>query len=128
VNDCIFCRRDKLEIIAENELALAFKDRCPVSMGHSLVIPKRHVETYFDAGPEEHAAISSLVGQVSRFLQKDLNPDGYNIGANVGEAAGQTVFHFHIHVIPRYRGDVADPRGGVRKVIPSGSCHPLDSE
>ena len=122
MSDCIFCQRDKLEIIAENELALAFKDSCPVSEGHSLVIPKRHVETYFDASPEEHAAISSLVGQVSRILQKEVSPNGYNIGANVGEAAGQTVFHFHVHIIPRYRGDVADPRGGVRKVIPNRSC------
>ncbi len=122
MSDCIFCHRDKLVIIAENELALAFKDSCPVSKGHSLVIPKRHVETYFDASPEEHAAISSLVGQVSRILQKEVSPNGYNIGTNVGEAAGQTVFHFHVHIIPRYRGDVADPRGGVRKVIPNRSC------
>ncbi len=127
MSDCIFCRRDRLEVTAENELALAFKDSCPVSDGHSLVIPKRHVETYFDACPEEHAAISSLVGQVRRLLQEDLSPDGYNIGANVGEAAGQTVFHFHIHVIPRYRGDVADPRGGVRKVIPNRSCPRRDN-
>ncbi len=119
MSDCVFCRRDKLEVIAENELALAFKDSCPVSKGHCLVIPKRHVGTYFDASPGEHAAINSLVGRVRMILQKDFNPDGYNIGANIGEAAGQTVFHFHLHIIPRYRGDVADPRGGVRKVIPN---------
>ncbi len=119
---CVFCHRESLAIIDENELALAFYDACPVSAGHTLVIPKRHVETYFDASPEEHAAISSLAGQVCRNLQKELNPDGFNIGANVGEAAGQTVFHFHIHIIPRYKGDVADPRGGVRKVIPTRSC------
>ena len=128
MSDCIFCQRNKLEIVAENELALAFKDSCPVSEGHCLVIPKRHVETYFDASPEEHAAIGSLVGQVSRLLQKDVSPDGYNIGANVGETAGQTVFHFHVHIIPRYQGDVADPRGGVRKVIPNRSCPLRDSK
>ncbi|MBM4236079.1 MAG: HIT family protein [Firmicutes bacterium] len=128
MSDCIFCQRDRLEIIAENELALAFKDSCPVSEGHCLVIPKRHVATYFDAGPEEHSAISILIGEVSRILNRDLSPDGYNIGANVGEAAGQTVFHFHIHIIPRYRGDVADPRGGVRKVIPNRSCPLRDSK
>jgi diadenosine tetraphosphate (Ap4A) HIT family hydrolase len=125
--DCIFCHRENLEIIAENEMALAFPDICPVSRGHTLVIPKRHIETYFNASLEEHAAISSLVGQVRQILDQKYSPDGYNIGANVGPAAGQTVFHFHLHVIPRYRGDVADPRGGVRKVIPNYSCHRLNN-
>jgi diadenosine tetraphosphate (Ap4A) HIT family hydrolase len=122
MKDCVFCQRDSLEIIAENDLALAFYDGCPVSEGHTLVIPKRHVETYFDATAEEHGAISMLVGEVKKLLQAKLNPDGYNIGANVGPAAGQTVFHFHMHIIPRYRGDVEDPRGGVRKVIPNRGC------
>jgi len=106
MNDCVFCRRESLDIIAENDLALAFYDACPVSKGHILVIPKRHVKTYFDASPEEHEAIRA-----------------YNIGANVGHDAGQTVFHFHIHIIPRYKGDVEDPRGGVRKVIPTRGNH-----
>jgi len=119
---CIFCDRESLEIIAENDLALAFFDACPVSEGHALIIPKRHVETYFDATPEEHGAISLLAGVVKNMLEKELSPDGYNIGANIGPAAGQTVFHFHVHIIPRYRGDVEDPRGGVRKVIPNRSC------
>jgi diadenosine tetraphosphate (Ap4A) HIT family hydrolase len=127
IGDCVFCQREKLKIIAENELALAFPDICPVSEGHSLLIPKRHLETYFDATPEEHAALSSLAGQVRQILDQQFSPDGYNIGANIGWAAGQTVFHFHLHLIPRYSGDVADPRGGVRKVIPSYSCHRLNS-
>ena len=117
--DCIFCNRESLEVIAENKLALAFYDACPVSKGHILVIPKRHVETYFDASAKEHNAISQLVFEVKQYLEKNYNPDAYNIGANVGRDAGQTVFHFHIHIIPRYRGDVEDPRGGVRKVLPT---------
>lgn len=121
--ECIFCDRGKLEIIAENKLALAFYDNCPVSKGHALIIPKRHIETFFDAGSREQAAISSLAGAVREILDRLHQPDGYNIGTNVGPAAGQTVFHYHLHIIPRYRGDVADPRGGVRKVIPSHSCH-----
>jgi len=125
--DCVFCQHENLEIIAENELALAFPDICPVSKGHSLIIPKRHIEAYFEATPEEHAALSSLAGQVKLIIDRQFSPDGYNIGANVGQAAGQTVFHFHLHIIPRYRGDVADPRGGVRKVIPTYSCHRLNN-
>ena len=123
MTNCVFCNREGFDIVAENELAIAFLDSCPVSEGHTLVIPKRHVETYFDATPEEHGAISVLVKAVKEMLDDKLSPDGYNIGANVGPAAGQTVFHFHMHIIPRYRGDVEDPRGGVRKVIPSRSAH-----
>jgi len=128
MTDCVFCKREDLEVVAENELAIAFLDACPVSEGHTLVIPKRHVETYFDATPEEHGAISILVNVVKELIDKELGPDGYNIGANVGPAAGQTVFHFHMHIIPRYRGDVEDPRGGVRKVIPNRSAHRHCSE
>jgi diadenosine tetraphosphate (Ap4A) HIT family hydrolase len=123
MTECVFCLRDSLEIIAENKLALAFYDTCPVSNGHSLVIPKRHVETFFDASPEEHMAISQLIIELKSLLDKNFSPDGYNIGANVGQAAGQTVFHFHVHVIPRYHGDVEDPRGGLRKVISSRNPH-----
>lgn len=118
IEECVFCHPENLEIIAENHLALAFFDACPVSPGHSLVIPRRHVATYFEAGPEEHAAMAALLGETRLLLDSRYKPDGYNIGANVGPAAGQTVFHFHLHLIPRYRGDVPDPRGGVRKVLP----------
>ncbi len=119
---CVFCSRNNLEIITENELALAFHDICPVSPGHLLIIPKRHVETYFDATFEEHAAMNSLVYTVKEILQEKYTPDGFNIGANIGHYAGQTVFHFHLHIIPRYSGDVPDPRGGIRKVIPKQKC------
>ena len=104
--------------VAENALAFALEDRFPVSPGHTLVIPRRLFATWFEATPEERTALFELVDEVKRVLDERLHPDGYNIGINAGEAAGQTVPHLHVHVIPRYRGDVDDPRGGVRHVIP----------
>ncbi|WP_338046597.1 DEAD/DEAH box helicase family protein [Polyangium spumosum] len=104
--------------IASNPLAFAVPDLYPVSPGHTLVIPRRLIATWFEATPEEQAAIFQLVDEVKRKLDAEHSPDGYNIGINAGEAAGQTVMHLHVHVIPRYRGDVDDPRGGVRHVIP----------
>ena len=104
--------------VASNALAFAIEDGFPVSPGHTLIVPRRQIATWFDATAEERAAIFELVEQVKRALDERLRPDGYNIGINVGEAAGQTVMHLHVHVIPRYRGDVDDPRGGVRHVIP----------
>ncbi|XXX65330.1 HIT family protein [Sorangium sp. So ce128] len=104
--------------VASNALAFALRDRFPVSPGHTLVVPRRLVPTWFDATAEERAAIFELVDTVKRDLDAELHPDGYNIGINAGEAAGQTVMHLHVHVIPRFRGDVDDPRGGVRHVIP----------
>jgi diadenosine tetraphosphate (Ap4A) HIT family hydrolase/5-methylcytosine-specific restriction endonuclease McrA len=106
--------------VASNALAFAIEDGFPVSPGHTLVIPRREVRTWFDATPAEQAAIFALVDEVKRLLDARLpKPDGYNVGFNAGEAAGQTVMHLHVHVIPRYRGDMDDPRGGVRHVIPS---------
>lgn len=103
--------------VASNTLAFALRDRLPVSPGHTLVIPRRPIATWFDATPDERIALFALVDDVKRSLDAELQPDGYNIGINAGEAAGQTVMHLHVHVIPRYRGDVEDPRGGVRHVI-----------
>jgi len=97
---------------------VAFRDHYPVSRGHTLVVPRRHVATYFEATLEERAALWHTVAEVKAQLDAGLHPDGYNVGFNAGEAAGQTVPHLHIHVIPRYRGDMHDPRGGVRGVIP----------
>lgn len=114
--ECVFCNVPKDEIIAENELALAFFDRYPVNQGHTLIVTKRHVETYFDATLEEKDAITRLLIDVKKKLDEEFHPDGYNIGVNVGAAGGQTVFHLHVHVIPRYRGDVPDPRGGIRRI------------
>ena len=100
----------------ENDLAVSFYDGYPTSPGHALVIPKRHVETYFECTPIEKAALWEMVGEAYKILRKN-KPDGFNIGFNAGMAAGQTVFHAHIHVIPRYVGDVQDPRGGVRHAV-----------
>ena len=113
---CIFCIKPETEILAENDLALAFYDKYPVNEGHVLVIPRRHVESYFEATPKELAAVNKLLFEVRDKLDTRLSPDGYNIGVNVGGAAGQTIFHLHVHIIPRYRGDVPDPRGGVRRI------------
>lgn len=110
--------------VASNALAFAIRDRYPVSEEHTLVILRRHVATWFDATPEEQRALFELVDVVKRDLDASLRPAGYNIGINVGEAAGQTVFHLHVHVIPRYLGDVTDPRGGVRHVIPGKGNYP----
>jgi diadenosine tetraphosphate (Ap4A) HIT family hydrolase len=105
--------------VLESELAVALEDKYPVAPGHLLVVPRRHVASYFDATAEEKAALWELVEEARNHLVATRAPDGFNLGVNVGEAAGQTVFHLHIHVIPRYTGDMSDPRGGVRGVIPS---------
>jgi diadenosine tetraphosphate (Ap4A) HIT family hydrolase/HKD family nuclease len=107
--------------IASNALAFALPDGFPVSPGHTLVVTRRLVPTWFDATPAEQAALLDLVNTVKHHLDASLSPkpDGYNVGFNAGTAAGQTVPHVHVHVIPRYSGDVPDPRGGVRHVIPA---------
>ncbi len=115
----VFTDRPPSDHVASNELAFAIRDGYPVSVGHTLVIPRRELASWFDASPAEREAIFALVDQVKAALDgSDPKPDGYNIGINCGEAAGQTVMHLHVHVIPRYRGDVPDPTGGVRGVIP----------
>jgi len=114
-----FLTRPESDWIASNELAFAIRDRFPVSPGHSLVVPKRPVPDWFDATREERMALFDLVEVVKRELDGGSPaPNGYNIGINSGAAAGQTVPHLHVHVIPRYHGDVPDPTGGVRHVIP----------
>ena len=105
--------------IAANRSAFVIADRFPVSPGHALVVPRRVIATWWEATDEERADMLALVDEVKRQLDAELEPDGYNVGFNAGEAAGQTVDHLHIHVIPRYHGDMSDPRGGVRHVIPS---------
>ncbi len=106
------------EWIGSNALAFAIRDAFPVSPGHSLVIPRRVVTTWWDATSAEQHAIIDLLDAVKRRVDAEFTPDGYNIGVNAGEAAGQTVPHLHVHLIPRYEGDIDDPRGGVRHVIP----------
>ncbi|MCA8926399.1 MAG: DEAD/DEAH box helicase family protein, partial [Planctomycetes bacterium] len=104
--------------VAHNALAFAFRDRYPVSPGHTLVVTQRLVRTWFEATRDEQLAVLELVDEVKAQLDAERRPEGYNVGFNAGEAAGQTVFHLHVHVIPRYAGDVPDPRGGVRLAIP----------
>ena len=100
-------------------MCLAFFDSFPVSPGHALIIPKRHVASYFELSDQERDEMTKLMLSVKQKLEERFHPDGYNIGVNVNQAAGQSVFHCHMHLIPRYKGDVANPKGGVRGVIPS---------
>lgn len=113
--DCPFCNHS--DVVIHNNLAIAVCDRYPVSPGHVLIIPRRHIADYFDISKDEREAVFDLVDRCRDYLDAKYNPDGYNIGINCGEAAGQTIFHVHIHLIPRYRGDIDNPRGGVRGVI-----------
>ncbi len=117
---CIFCEKiAECEFILENEFAAAFEDKYPVTEGHTLVVPKRHYEDFFMSTKDERAAIYELLEQrKSELLDEDSSIDGFNAGVNIGLSAGQTVFHVHIHLIPRRTGDMPNPKGGVRGVIP----------
>ena len=115
---CIFCNMEEERIIAENDLAYVIYDGFPVTEYHSLIVSKNHAATYFDLSAQEREACHQLlVGAKAQILGKDPSVDGFNIGMNSGESAGQTIFHCHIHLIPRRTGDSANPRGGVRGVI-----------
>jgi len=115
---CPFCDTGDRERIAENAVAFAIYDGYPVSPGHTLVIPHRHVASIFDLEDQEYEGCFRLVRGVQAKLVEEHGTDAFNVGINTGEVAGQTVPHAHIHLIPRYPGDVDDPRGGVRHVIP----------
>lgn len=117
MNDCPFCAAGAVEL--SNALAWARFDLNPVTTGHLLVLTRRHVAGYFDSTAQERAALLELLDAGKAMLEERYRPDGYNIGINVGAAAGQTIAHLHVHLIPRYAGDVANPRGGVRGVIPA---------
>lgn len=115
---CPFCHPQPDHLWFETELGRAIRDGFPISKGHTLIVPKVHIPSFHNLGPEIQAALWKLVAEVRNRLAEELQPDGFNIGLNDGEAAGQTVMHAHIHVIPRWSGNVADPRGGVRWIIP----------
>lgn len=115
---CPFCCLPTARVRVRNDLSIGFRDAFPVSQGHTLVIPRRHVPSLFDTTAEERIAMFELLEEAKEQLQSEYAPAGYNIGINDGAAAGQTVGHLHIHLIPRYPGDRADPRGGIRWVIP----------
>ena len=113
--NCPFCEYNS---IIDGALAFARYDKFPVFLGHCLIIPKRHVETWFDMAKEEQTEAFELIDKVKALIDDKYSPEGYNIGMNCGETAGQTIPHAYIHVIPRYKGDMDNPRGGVRGVIP----------
>ncbi len=116
---CPFCRpTPDREILTESDTVYALLDKYPVSPGHTLIIPRQHVSSYFDLPEQTKTACWRMVDQARMLLTARFQPDGFNIGINVGQAAGQTILHVHIHLIPRYTGDVPNPAGGVRHVIP----------
>ncbi len=120
--ECVFCNiiNDKApqRVLIENTVGLVIRDGYPITNGHTLIIPKRHVGSFFNITPEERQALFELVDLAKADLDKEFKPDSYNIGINDGEAAGQTIAHLHIHLIPRYNEPDKDPRGGVRWLVP----------
>lgn len=116
---CLFCDLNNSDkIVDENELCYAIFDSFAVSKGHTLIIPKRHVETYFDLTEQELNSMFILAQKMKKKIDEKYQPDGYNVGFNCGLAAGQSIMHCHMHIIPRYKGDVESPKGGIRGVIP----------
>ena len=120
---CPFCTLPPARLLTTRATAIAIRDAFPVSPGHTLIIPKRHVASFFDITDAERADLLALLSFVRDDLDREFHPAGYNIGINDGAAAGQTVPHLHIHLIPRYAGDQPDPRGGVRWVIPDKAAY-----
>ncbi len=118
-SDCPFCNpSSNTELILESAQAYSIFDKYPVNPGHALIIPKRHISDYFELSFKEQSSCIFMLNEVKKEIYKRFKPDGFNVGINIGEIAGQTVPHVHIHLIPRYSGDVDDPIGGVRGVIP----------
>ena len=115
---CPFCSSLRSRVYLENELALAILDGFPISEGHSLIIPRRHVSSIFEIQKNELLSLFNLLADARNKLTEQFSPDGFNIGINDNEAAGQTINHVHIHLIPRYKGDQEDPRGGIRWIFP----------
>ena len=120
---CPFCAVVPEEILIEHPLGFARRDTYPVNKGHTLIIPRRHVVSFFDATAEERNALTALLVETRALLDREHKPDGYNIGINDGRAAGQTVMHLHVHIVPRYIGDKADPRGGIRALFPEKAAY-----
>jgi diadenosine tetraphosphate (Ap4A) HIT family hydrolase len=126
---CPFCTPQPNRIFLESDLILGLWDGFPVSPGHALLVPRRHVADWFDATADEQAALTGAISRARMLIEERAalegrpKPDGYNVGFNAGAAAGQTVFHLHVHVIPRYAGDTSDPRGGIRHVIPAKAVY-----
>lgn len=115
---CPFCTLPQEKILISNLKGIVIRDAYPVSNGHTLIIPRRHVDSLFDLGHDERDALFNLVEEAKRRLEQEFRPDAFNIAINDGPAAGQTVPHLHIHLIPRYENDTPEPRGGVRWIFP----------
>ncbi len=116
--ECPFCTLTPEKMIAQDALTFTVRDTLPVSPGHTLILPKRHIAGIFEATKDEVAALWKAVQHARAGLIKEYSPDGFNIGINDGLASGQTILHLHIHLIPRYKGDMPDPRGGIRWIFP----------
>ena len=125
---CPFCAPPAARTFYADPLVIGLWDGYPVSPGHALVVPRRHVASWFEASPSERTALVAAIDRAKAEIERIHAPTGFNIGINIGTSAGQTIFHLHVHLIPRYGGDVADPRGGVRYVIPSKANYLLRVE
>ncbi len=115
---CVFCSLLSSRVVLSNSIGVVIRDAFPVSSGHTLIIPTRHISSFFELEADEQLGLLTLLRDAKSALDAELQPQGYNIGINDGPAAGQTVSHLHIHLIPRFRGDLPDPRGGVRWIFP----------
>jgi diadenosine tetraphosphate (Ap4A) HIT family hydrolase len=125
---CPFCRLEASRVAWSSPLAIALWDVYPVSLGHALVVPRRHATSWTELTAEEKANLTTGIDAIRALIDERYEPHAYNVGFNDGEAAGQTIVHFHVHVIPRYQGDVLDPRGGVRWVLPDKAAYWLSTE
>ena len=125
IDNCIFCEtKNTGRVIDQSELSFVIRDAFPVTNGHTLIIPKRHVADYFDLTSTEMSDVQHLLRKHrDQLIAEDNSVEGFNVGINIGQAAGQTVFHVHIHLIPRRKKDVKEPRGGVRGVIPEKQAY-----
>ncbi|MCI0447278.1 HIT family protein [bacterium] len=123
MTECAFCTIPAERVVAESPLTITIRDGFPISPGHTLIISKRHFCSFFEATPEEERELMRALHRAKLELDFEFSPLGYNIGINDGSAAGQTIPHLHIHLIPRYEGDVEDPRGGVRWIIPEKAAY-----
>jgi len=116
--NCPFCEVEESRVILESDIGLVIRDAFPISPGHTLVIPKKHMPSFFELERADRDGLLDLLEKAKLNLDREYNPQSYNVGINDGPAAGQTIPHLHIHIIPRYRGDCEDPRGGVRWINP----------
>lgn len=121
--ECPFCTLPRERILIERDAGWVIRDACPISKGHTLVIPRRHAVSLFELEATERHGLIDLIAEAREQLVAEFKPDGLNVGINDGPAAGQTVMHVHVHLIPRYRGDMPDPRGGIRHMFPSRAKH-----